>query len=169
MTIENSEHTDIPKIFDLYRIATDYMKSKNQVHWPVFSKKILINEIEEKRQWKLMINGQIACIWATALSDELIWGNENNEPSVYIHRIATNPVFRGQNLVKKLINWANEFGKNKNLKYIRMDTVGLNKGLISHYEKFGFQFLGTKEIENTNGLPEHYKDGEVCYFQKEII
>jgi ribosomal protein S18 acetylase RimI-like enzyme len=103
------------------------------------------------------------------LNDELIWGNENNEPSLYIHRIATNPVFRGQNLVGELIDWANEFGKKKNLTYIRMDTVGLNKGLIGHYEKLGFQFLGTKEIENTKGLPEHYKEGEVCFFQKEII
>ncbi|MGK0309020.1 MAG: ribosomal protein S18 acetylase RimI-like enzyme [Urechidicola sp.] len=169
MTIENSESTDVPKIFDLYRIATDYMKSKNQVYWPEFPKKLIISEIEENKQWKLMINEQIACIWATALSDELIWGNDNKQPSVYIHRIATNPLFRGQNLVKKLIDWANEFGKNKDLKYIRMDTVGLNKGLITHYEKIGFEFLGTKEIENTNGLPEHYKEGEVCYFQKEII
>jgi GNAT superfamily N-acetyltransferase len=169
MTIENSKRTDIPKIFELYRIATDYMKSKNQVYWPEFPKELIISEIEENRQWKLLINEQIACIWATALNDELIWGNENNEPSLYIHRIATNPKFRGQNLVKKLIDWANEYGKNKSLKHIRMDTVGLNKGLISHYEKLGFEFLGTKKIENTNGLPEHYKDGEVCYFQKEII
>lgn len=169
MTIKNSKLTDVPKIFELYRIATDFMKSKNQVSWPEFPKELIINEIEENRQWKLLINEQIACIWATTLNDELIWGNENNEPSVYIHRIATNPEFRGQNLVKTLITWANEFGKKKSLNYIRMDTVGLNKGLIAHYEKFGFEFLGTKYIENTNGLPEHYKDGEVCYFQKEII
>ena len=169
MTIENSKETDLHKIFDLYRIATDYMKSKNQVHWPEFSKELIINEIKENRQWKLLIDEQIACIWATALNDELIWGDKNNEPSLYIHRIATSPDFRGQNLVKKLINWANEFGKSKNLKYIRMDTVGLNTGLISHYEKLGFQFLDAKKLENTNGLPGHYKDGEVCYFQKEII
>jgi len=169
MKIENSNLTDLIKIFDLYKIATDYMKSKNQVHWPVFSKELIINEIEENRQWKLLINGQIACIWSTALNDELIWGNKSKEPSLYIHRIATNPEFRGQNLVKKLIDWANEFGKKKKIKYIRMDTVGFNKGLIGHYEKLGFDFLGTKEIENTDGLPEHYKYGEVCYFQKEII
>ncbi len=168
MKIKNSELTDVPKIFDFYRIATDYMKSKNQVYWPKFPKELILKEIKENRQWKLLINGEIACIWATTLNDELIWGNKNNEPSLYIHRIATNPIFRGQNLVKNLIDWANEFGKNKNLKHIRMDTVGLNKGLISYYEKLGFEFLGTKEIENTNGLPEHYKDGEVCYFQKEI-
>ena len=168
MTIKNSELTDVTKIFDLYKIATAYMKSKNQVYWPEFKKELILNEIEENRQWKLLIDGQIACIWAIAFNDELIWGNEN-EPSLYIHRITTDPNFRGQNLVKKVMDWVNEFGKNKNLKYIRLDTVGLNKGLISHYEKTGFKFLGTKKLENTIGLPEHYNDGEVCYFQKEII
>ena len=115
MTIKNSALSDVSKIFDLYSIATAYMKSKNQVYWPEFPKELIIREIEENRQWKLLINEQIACIWATTLNDELIWGHENIEPSLYIHRIATNPVFRGQNLVKKLIDWANEFGINKSL------------------------------------------------------
>jgi len=168
MKIENSVLADVPKIFDLYSIATAYMKSKNQVHWPEFPKALILNEIEENRQWKLLIDEQIACIWVTALSDELIWGDKNNEPSVYIHRIATSPDFRGQNLVGKLMDWANEYGKNKNLKFIRMDTVGLNKGLIAHYGKLGFEFLGAKALENTDGLPDHYKEGEVCFFQKKI-
>ncbi|UZO79614.1 GNAT family N-acetyltransferase [Aquimarina sp. ERC-38] len=168
MTIKNSELTDIPIIYDLYRMATAYMKSKNQVHWPEFPKDLITTEIEENRQWKLLIEDKIACIWATTLNDELIWGTKN-EPSLYIHRIATNPEFRGQNLVSKIIDWANDFGKNRNLKNIRMDTVGLNKGLIGHYEKLGFTFLGANQLENTNGLPEHYQKGEVCYFQKDII
>ncbi len=169
MTIENSHQSDVPKIFEFYRTATAFMKSKNQVHWPEFSKELILKEIEENRQWKLLIDGQIACIWATALNDELIWGSANNEPSLYLHRIATHPDFRGQNLVKEVINWASDFGLKKNLEFIRMDTVGLNTGLINHYEKLGFRFLGTKKLENTTGLPDHYKDGEVCYFQKNII
>ena len=144
MIIANSTLADVPKIFELYRIATSYMKSKNQVYWPEFPKELVLNEIEENRQWKLLIEEQIACIWATTLNDELIWGDKNNPPSLYIHRIATNPEFRGQNLVKKLIDWANEFGKNRNLKFIRMDTVGLNKGLISHYEKNRIQIFRNK-------------------------
>ena len=55
------------------------------------------------------------------------------------------------------------------LKYVRMDKVGLNKTLIRHYEKSGFEFLGIKPLKSTSRLPEHYKAGEVCYFQKEII
>ncbi|UII77653.1 GNAT family N-acetyltransferase [Flagellimonas sp. HMM57] len=168
MEIQNSQLTDIPKIFELYRIASAYMESKKQVPWPEFQQELVLTEIEENRQWKLLIDDQIVCVWATALNDELIWGIKNNESAIYIHRIAVNPNFRGQNLVGKIVGWANAYGQENNLKFIRMDTVGLNKGLIGHYQKHGFQFLGTKKLENTNGLPDHYKQGEVCYFQREI-
>ncbi|NER17530.1 GNAT family N-acetyltransferase [Spongiivirga citrea] len=167
MEIKNSELNDISKIFELYRIATNYMKSKNQVAWPEFSRKLIIDEINDQKQWKLLIDEQIACIWATTPNDELIWGI-NNEPSIYIHRIVTNPDFRGQKLVNQIVNWADKYCIDNNLEYIRMDTVGLNKGLIGHYEKLGFEFIGTKEIENTDGLPDHYKEGPVCLFQRKV-
>lgn len=169
MKVLNSETKDIPKIFELYSIATKYMQSKNQVYWPLFSQELIEQEIAEKRQWKLVINEKIACIWATAFNDELIWGDYDQEPSLYLHRITTSPHFRGQKLLRQLIKWAEKYSKSNNLKYLRMDTVGLNQGLINHYVWHGFQFLGTKELENIEGLPAHYKDGVICYFQKEII
>lgn len=166
MEIKNSDLKDIPKILEMYSMATAYMKRKNQVAWPVFSKELVEEEIKDSRQWKILINGEIACIWATALKDELIWGNDNNQASVYIHRITSHPNFRGQNLVKYVVEWADEFCKDQNLKYVRMDTVGLNKGLISHYGKLGFEFLGSKELENVKDLPDHYSEGPVCLFQR---
>lgn len=166
MKIINSDLNDISKIFELYRIATDYMKLKKQVAWPDFERELIIKEIKDQRQWKILIDNEIACIWATTLNDELIWGKENNEPSVYIHRIATNPDFRGRNLVKHIVDWADNYCIDNNLKYVRMDTVGLNKGLINHYKKLGFNFLGTKELDNVKDLPEHYSEGPVCLFQR---
>ena len=50
MQITNSNYDDIPTIFELYRIATEYMKSKNQVSWPVFPQELIETEIAEKRQ-----------------------------------------------------------------------------------------------------------------------
>ena len=47
MIIKNSKLIDITIILDLYKIATDYMKSKNQVYWPEFPKELITNEIEE--------------------------------------------------------------------------------------------------------------------------
>lgn len=168
MEIRTCDLNDISKIFELYKIATNYMISKKQVAWPEFSKELISNDIEDLRQFKLSINNEIACIWTITLNDELIWGTENSALSVYIHRIATNPNFRAQNLVKHIIDWADKYAIENSLSFIRMDTVGFNKGLISHYEKLGFGFLGTKELENTDGLPEHYNQGPVCLFQREV-
>jgi len=165
MEIFNSTIDDIPKIFELYRIATAYMKSKNQVSWPEFPIELVQREIEEKRQWKLMDDNEISCIWATTLDDALIWGKRNQDPAVYIHRIATNLDFRGQGFVQTIVSWAQAYCRTNDLRYIRLDTVGLNEGLIKHYGKHGFEFLGTAKLKDTHGLPDHYNDGDVCLFQ----
>ena len=104
------------QIFELYALATEYMKSKNQVAWPEFSREMVSTEIKESRQWKLLIDNKIACIWATTLNDDLIWG-ANNDKAIYIHRIATNPFFRGRKLVSQIVNWAEQYCLTENLKF----------------------------------------------------
>ena len=164
--IRNSDLNDIPNILEIYRVATNYMKSKNHVAWPEFEKDMIAKEIQDLKQWKLLIDGEIACIWVTTFNDELIWGKENEKPSLYLHRIATVSEFRGKNLVKHIVNWADEYCVANSLKYIRMDTGGLNKGLIQYYEKLGFDFLGTKKLMNTDDLPDHYQGVPICLFQR---
>lgn len=123
------------------------------------------NEILENRQWKIEIHGKTACVWATTFSDPQIWEERNEDPAVYIHRIATDPDFRGQNLVAEIVRWAKESASRNHKKFIRMDTVGENKGLISYYEKCGFEFLGLLTLKNTEGLPAHYDNATVCLFE----
>ncbi len=157
MTIENSTTNDITAIFELYRIASNYQKSKNApVIWPEFEPLLVETEIAENRQWKLLINGQIACIWVTTLSDEQIWEERNADSAIYIHRIATNPQFRGQNFVGIIVEWAKKYAKTNEIDYVRLDTVGENLKLIEHYTKAGFEFLGMFNLKNTDGLPPHY-------------
>ncbi len=168
MHIKNSDIHDLDKIFELYRIATAFMKSKNQVHWPEFSQDLIIKEIEENRQWKIMIEDQVVGVWATTFDDELIWGEKNNDPSIYIHRIASDPIFRGRGLVQKIVDWARDYSKQNGLKFIRLDTVGNNEGLIKHYTKCGFEYLGSYKLQNTTGLPAHYNDGDLCLFEIDL-
>ena len=97
MKIENCVPEDIDEIFRLYKIASEYQKSKQTVVvWPEFKKQLVETEIAENRQWKLIIDEEIACVWATAFSDEQIWEERNADAAIYIHRIATNPNFRGR-------------------------------------------------------------------------
>jgi ribosomal protein S18 acetylase RimI-like enzyme len=168
MEITNSNVADIDEIFRLYKIATDFQKTRFTTHWPVFEKVLVETEIAESRQWKIVIDEQVACVWATTFTDPQIWEERNTDPAVYIHRIATNPDFRGQNLVGEIVKWAIIYAKENSKKFIRMDTVGDNTGLISYYEKCGFTFLGLLKLTDTKGLPAHYNNATVSLFQMEI-
>lgn len=163
--IQNGNINDINEIFRLYKIATDFQKTRFTVHWPEFDKTLIETEIFENRQWKIVTDDKIACIWATTFNDPQIWEEKNDDPSIYIHRIATNPDFRGQNLVGQIVEWAKAYAVENQKKYIRMDTVGDNPGLIDYYTKCGFDFLGLLKLKNTTGLPTHYDNATVSLFQ----
>jgi ribosomal protein S18 acetylase RimI-like enzyme len=165
MKIQNSTIDDIDAIFDLYHQATAFQKTRYTVHWPEFERRLIETEIAENRQWKMVADGTIACVWATTFSDPQIWEERNEDPSLYIHKIATHPDYRGQHLVGEIVTWAKQFARDNQKEFIRMDTVGNNAGLISYYSKCGFDFLGLQQLNNTEGLPAHYHQATVSLFQ----
>lgn len=166
MKILNSTIEDIPEIFRLYRLATEHQKKKFPTNiWPEFDKDMVKTEVNEKRQFKLMMNDEVACVWAITFSDPQIWEEDDNNESIYIHRIATNPDFRGNDFVNKIVTWARDYVVENDKKFIRMDTCGNNRALINHYKRSGFDFLGIKKINDSSDLPSHYHDADVCYFE----
>ncbi|CAM3999286.1 GNAT family N-acetyltransferase [Flavobacterium branchiophilum] len=166
--IENSNSNDIDEIFRLYQMATNFQKTRFTVHWPDFDRKIIESEISENKQWKIIIDGKMACVWATTFNDPQIWEEKNEDPAVYIHRIAANPEFRGQNFVLQIVEWAKRYAEENHKQFVRMDTVGNNLGLITYYTKCGFEFLGLLKLKNTEGLPAHYDNATVSLFELKI-
>lgn len=166
--IHNSQAKDIDTIAKLYNEATDYQIKKSAVPWPVIERQLIEREITEKRQWKILINNKVACVFSISYSDPQIWLELNEAPAIYIHRISTSPEFRGHYLVKEIIKWSINFAKANNKKYIRMDTVGENLALINYYKKCGFDFLGLSKLKDTLDLPSHYHKSTVCLFQIKI-
>lgn len=166
MKIHNCTLDDIPEIFRLYQLAVDFQKVKfPENQWPQFEEEMVVSGIEENRQFKLVIDGEIACVWTITYSDPQIWEGTDDTSSIFIHRIATNPDFRGNNFVKIIVDWAVEFAKKQNRQFIRMDTCGKNERLIKHYGSCGFKFLGARKLKNTSDLPSHYHNADVCFFE----
>ena len=169
MTIKNVTASDIEKIFALYKIASNYQREKKTVIvWPDFDREMVLNEIAENRQFKLLVNNEVVCIWAITFSDEQIWEDSNTDSAIYIHRIAVNPNFRGNNYIATITNWAKEYALKKEIQFIRLDTLGENKNLITHYKNAGFHFLGLFNLKNTSNLPDHYKLAPVCLFEIDL-
>lgn len=168
MKILNCNIRDIDNIFEMYADATKYQKERVTDYWPKFSEKMVKAEIINKKHFKLMINENIACIWCITFNDPLIWGNKNNNESIYFHRIAAHKNYRGKNYIKKIITWGKKYAKKNNKKYLRLDTVGHNRKLIEYYTKFGFKFLGLTKLSASKELPDHYQRASVCLFEKEL-
>jgi GNAT superfamily N-acetyltransferase len=165
MKITNSNLDDIEKIFELYDAGTAYQKVNAPRHWKGFEKKLIEAEIAEKRHWKILENDEIACTFATTFNDAVIWGERDQEASLYIHRIATNPDFRGRAYVHHIVHWAREYAANSGRQYIRMDTGSGNQKLNDYYTSHGFEYKGITSLGETPELPEHYQNASFSLFE----
>jgi len=166
MNIESCIMSDIEDILALYQAARDLQTKKKMVVWPIFERSFIEKEIQEQRQWKLIIGNIIACNWAITFNDREIWGEKDKNDSIFIHRIATNPVMRGNRYINRIVEWAKEYAKQKGKKFIRLDTLGNNTKLIEHYTSAGFEFLGIVNLTDTTNLPGHYhREPNCCRFE----
>lgn len=165
MLILNSDPGDIDTLFALYDEAIKYQQKVFGKHWLGFERSLVETEIREHRQWKILVDNQIACIFVISHRDPLIWKEKDNDNSIYIHRIVTNPSFRGQAFVKEIVAWARRYAKETGKGFIRMDTWGDNQKLIDYYVECGFEFLGTTIPEKTNEMPKHYEGISLGLFE----
>ncbi len=169
MELLPSTPADIDEIFSLYKLASAHQAAvQSLVVWPEFERAMVEEELAEKRQWKVVIDQEIACVWAITFDDPFIWEAKNIDPALYLHRIATNPRFRGRHLVKEIVQWAKNYAQQHDKRFVRLDTIGENKGLIAHYTACGFTYLGLAKLTNTQGLPLHYHNSTVSLFELPI-
>jgi len=169
LEIKNSSLADVDSILALYDAAIELQTKKNMVVWPKFERSFVEKEIQDKRQWKIMIGNEIACNWSITFEDKEIWGEKDDNNSIYIHRLAANPAFRGNRFIDMIVPWAKAYALSKGRKYIRLDTLGNNTRLIEYYRSAGFDFLGIFKLMNTQNLAAHYKrEPNCCYFEMTI-
>ncbi|MBK8561985.1 MAG: GNAT family N-acetyltransferase [Saprospiraceae bacterium] len=167
MEITTSTPADIGLIFGLYDAAIEFQKQVFNKHWKGFDTGLVEREIAENRQWKIMVEGQVACIFAITFEDKSIWKEKDQGDAIYIHRIVTNPEFRGRRFVPVITEWAKEYAKSQGLSFVRMDTWGDNQKLIDYYQSCGFKFLEIITPEQV-GLPKHYNGITLSLFEIKI-
>ena len=167
--IKSCSLNDVNTILTLYDAAIELQTQKNMVVWPKFERSFIEREIEDKRQWKIMIGNEIACNWSITFEDKEIWGEKDSNNSIYIHRLAANPAFRGNRFIDVIVPWSKAYALSKGRRYVRLDTLGNNTRLIEYYTSAGFDFLGIFKLTNTQNLAAHYqREPNCCYFEIEI-
>ncbi len=168
MQIVNSTAADIDTIFAFYDMAVAHQKKVFNKHWQGFNLALITQEVKENRQYKILVEGEVACIFAVTFNDPEIWGEKDLQPSIYIHRIATHTGFRGQGFVNKIIDWAKTYAKQHQIEYIRMDTWADNDKLLAYYTRCGFTHVGLIEVTPNSGLPKHYEGISLNLFEIKV-
>jgi ribosomal protein S18 acetylase RimI-like enzyme len=165
MEIRHSTLNDINGIFAIYDEATAYQKTVTRKTWRGFKREQVEKEINEGRHFVIWEGEEMACTFLITFDDEIIWKEAGNDPAIYLHRIATDPRFRGGSYVKKIVDWAKTYSAEHNKQFIRLDTHSGNEKINAYYISCGFTYKGINHIEWTDELPEHYKEGSFSLFE----
>ncbi|TKC13164.1 GNAT family N-acetyltransferase [Pedobacter polaris] len=167
LEIINSTTADVETIFEFYDMAIAHQKKVFNKHWQGFSLDLVKQEITENRQYKILVDGKVASIFAVTFNDPQIWKERDQDSAIYIHRIVTHPDFRGYGFVNIIIDWAIAYSKVNNIQYVRMDTWADNEKLLAYYTGCGFTHVGSIKIAPNSGLPKHYEGISLNLFEIE--
>ncbi len=162
MEIRNSILWGMKIILQLYAAASEFQKSKAMVSWPQFDSQLIETEIREKRQNKMVVDINIACVWAIKESHSQIWGEKNILPALYLHHIATNPTFKGRNLVFDIVAWVKVFAKKKESTVYLHGYCGGKSRFDFTLQEMRFRLFGSIETRGYIGssctLPIGYRE-----------
>jgi len=156
--ILNTEMNDLEQIFKLFEHSILYQEKKGYPVWRDYDKNAIIRDIENKNQYKIIVDSSIAIVFSVCYTDKVIWRELDKDDSIYLHRIVVNPEFKGQKLFGTILNWVIEHAKQKGLRSIRMDTWTENPTIINYYKSFGFSFIENYTTPNTEELPVHNRN-----------
>ena len=163
-----AEPADFALIFDLYDKAIEFQKTVFDKQWLGFDADLVNREIADGRLWKIVDDGGVGCIYSVAYEDPVIWGQDSHISAMYIHRIVTNPDFRGRSYVRKIVDWAREHAAENELQYVRMDTWADNLKLKDYYLNCGFEWRGTVSPEDSPTMPAHYQGIKLGLFEMDL-
>lgn len=155
VTIINTDRSDLQEIFALFEHSIHYQERNGYPVWRNYDKNAIIKDVDNKNQYKVVINDKTAMVFSVCYSDKILWGDLDDGNSIYLHRIVVNPEFKGQRLFGTALNWAIRHSKQKGAAHIRMDTWADNPSIIDYYKSFGFAFVRNYTTPDTEELPVH--------------
>lgn len=164
----SAETSDFDLVFDLYDKAIEFQKTVFDKQWLGFDADLVRREIAEGRLWKIVDDGGVGCIYSIAFEDPVIWGADSHISAMYIHRIVTNPHFRGRSYVRKIVGWAREHAADNAIRFIRMDTWADNLKLKDYYLGCGFAWKGTVSPADSPTMPAHYRGIQLGLFEMDL-
>lgn len=99
----------------------------------------------------------IACIVLNEIQDEeyfeLKWLTSNEEKQLVVHRLGVDPKHQGKGIARKLMDFCEDFAKEKNYDSIRLDTFSQNPRNQRFYLNRGYTEIGSVYLKYKKDSP----------------
>jgi GNAT superfamily N-acetyltransferase len=154
--IELATADDIDELDQLYQALLDHLESGT--NYPGWKKGIYpvrlnaVNGVGANQLFVARLKGKI--IGTVILNHkpeaaykEVKWEFETDYSDVFVvHTLAVHPEYMNCSVGKKLMKFALQYGKERNMKAIRLDVYEKNLPAIKLYEQSGFHYVDTVDL-----------------------
>ncbi|NOT36985.1 MAG: hypothetical protein HOP11_06375 [Saprospiraceae bacterium] len=161
------EIADINIISQLHNEAIQFQNLNSIQSWLPIEADQLASDLNKNYYWKILTNDKISGIFKLLEEDYVIWGEREDQLAIYLHGIISTER-GGKKLFPFIFDWSKEFVKNKNKKYIRMDTWTNNPKLISYYLSFGFIIVDQTQAAHPDKLQACYSSTSLTLLQYHV-
>ena len=156
--IHNTEKNDLPLIFEFFEHSIHYQEKNGYPVWRHYDKNVVVKDVEDKNQYKIIVDSIPAMVFSVRYNDKLIWRDLDQDDAIYLHRIVVNPEFKGRKLFGTILEWAIDHVRKKGLRFIRIDTWAANPTIINYYRSFGFDVIENYTTPDSAELPIHNRN-----------
>ncbi|MDC8005673.1 hypothetical protein POV27_16565 [Aureisphaera galaxeae] len=139
--ITNTQLEDLDAACQIFDDAIAYQKRKGYPQYRSNDRKGVKQAIAEQLHYKLLVDGNLACVFNIVYNDKPIWRDKDADDAIFLHRVITAQEYKGKRLFGHIMKWAVDLAKSKKRPYLRMDTWDDNPNLVNYYKTFGFKVV----------------------------
>lgn len=154
--IRKAEDKDLDDLVCVLNDSLDYKISLDDNSWGVdqFNKHEILTIMDRGETYVALVDDKVVATMSLEWSDKRIWGKYlgNDNKAVYLHKLAVNSQYRGNNLGKILISKTEDLARSHGKVYIRLDCAKNNLGLIKYYKNLGFTLANETHIKDDDYL-----------------
>ena len=135
---------DVEIAIDIMKEVTKWGRSAGLNVWKdeyLTREKLLVDINEDDFYIGQVSNNNASCM-ILQWNDTLFWPKAKENEAGYIHKLCVRRKYSGIGLSRKMVEFATEECKKRNISYLRLDTGWNKKKLCNLYESLGFELVG---------------------------
>ena len=159
--IELAEINDLEDIMKMIHNCANDLISKNIFQWneKYPNRDIFLTDIEKKNLFIYKNNsGVIGCVALSYDKDieynDIKWLTKDDK-NLYVHRLAVDPKYQNKGIGRLLMDFAEDYARNKKLKSVRLDTFSKNERNNRFYKSRKYIQLDDVYFPNQSEFPFH--------------